>query len=194
MQRISTASAAFAQPQHSASSQCHRPYPHRVRAAGQKYIIDFIQLYLNIICLYSSLLSMGNFKVTKIVPSDAFPACVIVCGAGWAAPVSAGLLLHLELVEAEVVGEALLAAAGLGRGAVVDMPPALSTQGQSALVHVTAVYPIELSTNLRAVSKCSALGTFLHVNPFKTNFSLTFSKKTEYIFLSYVSIEELFRK
>ena len=31
-------------------------------------------------------------------------------------------------------------------------------------------------------------------NPFKTNFSLTFSKKTEYIFLSYVSIEELFRK
>ena len=106
---------------------------------------------------------MGNFKVTKIVPSDAFPACVIVCGAGWAAPVSAGLLLHLKLVEAEVVGEALLAAAGLGRGAVVDMPPALSTQGQSALVHVTAVCPIELSTNLRAVSKCSALGTFLLV-------------------------------
>ena len=32
------------------------------------------------------------------------------------------------------------------------------------------------------------------VNPFKTNFSLTFSRKTEYIFLSYVSIEELFRK
>ena len=32
------------------------------------------------------------------------------------------------------------------------------------------------------------------INPFKTNFSLTFSRKTEYIFLSYVSIEELFRK
>ena len=32
------------------------------------------------------------------------------------------------------------------------------------------------------------------LNPFKTNFSLTFSKKNEYIFLSYVSIEELFRK
>ena len=33
-----------------------------------------------------------------------------------------------------------------------------------------------------------------YLNPFKTNFSLTFSKKNEYIFLSYVSIEELFRK
>ena len=31
-------------------------------------------------------------------------------------------------------------------------------------------------------------------NPLETNFSLTFSKKSEYIFLSYVSIEELFRK
>ena len=31
-------------------------------------------------------------------------------------------------------------------------------------------------------------------NPFKTDFSLTFKKKTEYIFLFYVSIEELFRK
>ena len=31
-------------------------------------------------------------------------------------------------------------------------------------------------------------------NPLDPNFSLTFSKKTEYIFLSYVSIEELFRK
>ena len=34
----------------------------------------------------------------------------------------------------------------------------------------------------------------IQFNPFKTNFSLTFSKKNEYIFLSYVSIEELFRK
>ena len=34
----------------------------------------------------------------------------------------------------------------------------------------------------------------IYFNPFKTNFSLTFSKKNEYIFLSYVSIEELFRK
>ena len=31
-------------------------------------------------------------------------------------------------------------------------------------------------------------------NPLDSNFSLTFSKKTEYIFISYVSIEELFRK
>ena len=31
------------------------------------------------------------------------------------------------------------------------------------------------------------------LNPFKTDFSLTFKEKTEYIFLSYVSIEELFR-
>ena len=97
---------------------------------------------------------MRNFKVTKVVPSDAFPACVIVCGVGCAAAVSAGLLLDLELVQAEVVGEALLVAAGLGRGAVVDMPPALCTQGQPALVHVTAVCPIELSTNLREVSQC----------------------------------------
>ena len=33
-----------------------------------------------------------------------------------------------------------------------------------------------------------------NVNPLDPNFSLTFSRKTEYIFLSYVSIEELFRK
>ena len=32
------------------------------------------------------------------------------------------------------------------------------------------------------------------INPLDPNFSLTFSRKTEYIFLSYVSIEELFRK
>ena len=39
-----------------------------------------------------------------------------------------------------------------------------------------------------------ALNTESQLNPFDPNFSLTFSKKTEYIFLSYVSIEELFRK
>ena len=40
----------------------------------------------------------------------------------------------------------------------------------------------------------SGMSDKTEINPFKTNFSLTFSRKTEYIFLSYVSIEELFRK
>ena len=51
---------------------------------------------------------------------------------------------------------------------------------------------IQLITIMEGEVDTYVLG--IRFNPLDPNFSLTFSRKTEYIFLSYVSIEELFRK